>query len=104
MAEFKGFLNVTEGGTWRFYTSSSDGSRLFIDGRQVVNNDGRHDNRMVSGKVALKPGYHEFRITYFKDRSTVGAELIAYWSLGESHVEDPTVIPESAFVRTLPAG
>ena len=35
LAQFKGYVNVTKGGTWRFYTQSSDGSRLYIDGRQV---------------------------------------------------------------------
>src|SRR5262245_34772825 len=38
-----GVLRVPKDGRYTFYLESDDGSRLFLDGQQVVNNDGQHE-------------------------------------------------------------
>ncbi|VAX19915.1 hypothetical protein MNBD_IGNAVI01-1523, partial [hydrothermal vent metagenome] len=38
--EFIGYLKIEQPGEYNFYTISNDGSRLFIDNVEVVNNDG----------------------------------------------------------------
>ncbi len=41
-ARWTGQLKITTGGAYRFYLESDDGSRLFIDNQQVINNGGLH--------------------------------------------------------------
>ncbi len=67
--EFRGWLKVPHKGVYGFYTYSDDGSKVFIDGKEVVNNDGPHDTKRASGKVALDEGFHEFRVLYFEGDS-----------------------------------
>ncbi len=65
--EFSGWLKIPKKAVYRIYTYSDDGSRLFIDGREVVNNDGSHSVKRAEGQLALDEGFHEFRILYFED-------------------------------------
>ena len=61
---FTGSLPVAKSGKYRFFTESDDGSRLFIDGRQVVNNDGAHGMVEKSGTIDLSAGAHKIAVTY----------------------------------------
>jgi len=63
---FSGYLQIDKDGTYEFQTSSDDGSRLFIDGFPVVDNDGLHGRQAANGNVPLKMGLHEIRIDYFE--------------------------------------
>lgn len=65
--EFRTLINIPEKGVYRFYTYSDDGSKLFIDGKAIVDNDGSHNARIAKGKVALDAGFHELRVLYFED-------------------------------------
>ena len=65
--EFRTWINIPERGVYRFYTFSDDGSKLFIDGQVVVDNDGSHNSRRRDGKIALEAGFHELRVLYFED-------------------------------------
>jgi mono/diheme cytochrome c family protein len=53
-------------GDYTFYTTSDDGSRLYIDGRSVVNNDNDHSEATQSGQAKLKAGEHSITVTYFQ--------------------------------------
>jgi hypothetical protein len=64
---FDGFIKIEKEGIYRFYTLSDDGSVLEINGQEVVNNDGSHGTLEASGVIALKAGYHPFRLLYFED-------------------------------------
>lgn len=57
---------IEEGGEYSFRIHSDDGTKLYIDGELVVDNDGQHAPRSKSGKVTLDPGVHEFVIEYFQ--------------------------------------
>lgn len=65
VVRFFGYLDVPEDGTYTFYTSSSDGSLLWMDGDLVVDNDGRHSVRERSGDIALTAGRHFIEVGYF---------------------------------------
>lgn len=65
--DFRTLVNIPERGVYRFYTFSDDGSKLLIDGKAVVDNDGSHNARLSKGKVALEAGFHELRVLYFED-------------------------------------
>ena len=62
---YKGYINIPEDGIYSFYLSSDDGSMLYIDGKQVIDNDGLHAPGEVTGQAALKQGYHPIEVQYF---------------------------------------
>ncbi|MBL7965558.1 MAG: metallophosphoesterase [Prolixibacteraceae bacterium] len=79
--EFRSFLKIPKKGVYRFYTYSDDGSKLYIDGIEVVNNDGSHGAKRADGKIALEEGYHDFKLLYFEDY--MGSELeVGFSSIG----------------------
>ncbi|HJS55919.1 MAG TPA: alpha-L-fucosidase [Chitinophagaceae bacterium] len=63
--EFTGYIKIAKDGIYTFFTDSDDGSMLYIDGEELVNNDGDHGNVEKSGKAALKKGFHLIRVLYF---------------------------------------
>ena len=63
---FAGYLEVKKAGRYKFHLGSDDGSRLAIDGKVVVDNDGLHGFRERSGEVDLEPGMREVVITFFE--------------------------------------
>lgn len=71
--EFRALIRIPEKGIYNFYTYSDDGSKLYIDGKEVVDNDGSHNARRAEGKVALEEGFHELRLVYLE--SYMGQEL-----------------------------
>ena len=64
---FRSLINIPERGVYRFYTYSDDGSKLMIDEKVVVDNDGGHSPRRVDGKIAREKGFHELELLYFED-------------------------------------
>ena len=64
---FSAYIKVPESGVYRFYTYSDDGSKLFIDGVEVVNNDGGHSAKRAEGKVNLAAGFHKLELHYFEN-------------------------------------
>merc|ERR1719329_282885 len=69
-----GTLNIKNTGYYRFYTYSDDGSKMWIDGRQIVNNDGLHGWRGRSGGRRLSAGKHRFKVTFFEKGGGHGIE------------------------------
>ena len=58
-------LTITNGGNYTFNVGSDDGSRLYIDGVEIVENDGLQAFDTASGSVNLSLGQHEIVIIYF---------------------------------------
>lgn len=63
--EFTGYIKIEKDGIYTFFTSSDDGSMLYIDDEEIVNNDGDHGNVEKNGKAALKKGFHKIKVLYF---------------------------------------
>jgi alpha-L-fucosidase len=63
--DYSGWVLIPAEDVYSFYTESDDGSRLFIDGKLIVDNDGLHSLLEREGTVPLAEGYHSFRISYF---------------------------------------
>ena len=74
---FEGAIDLDTEGSYTFFTVSDDGSRLFIDGALVVDNDGLHGPTEQSGTLALGAGTHEIRVEYFEKAG--GATLEVDW-------------------------
>ncbi|AYB35114.1 carbohydrate-binding protein [Chryseolinea soli] len=91
---FTGYINVPADGTYTFYTSSDDGSRLQIGTTTVVNNDGLHSTQEASGAIGLRTGKHAITIMFFEHLG--GAALTTSYS-GPGIAKQ--LIPASAFYR-----
>jgi len=63
---YTGNIHVDTSGRYLFAAESDDGSRLFIDGRKVVDNDGLHSKQRREGVIRLARGRHRFRLEYFQ--------------------------------------
>jgi alpha-L-fucosidase len=88
--EFDGFIDIPKDGVYRFYTSSDDGSCLFIDDKLIVNNDELHSLTEKNGYTALSQGIHSIKVTFFQKEG--GKELhILYEGPGI----DKQIIPDS---------
>jgi hypothetical protein len=63
--DYTGRFWIEEPGKYRFRLSSADGSKLYIDGHQVVNHDGHHPPSGAEGGATLGHGVHRMRVEYF---------------------------------------
>lgn len=63
---FTGFWKVAKAGVYKFRVGSDDGSRLLINGKKIVDNDGIHGMVFVEGTHELPVGVHEVRIEFFE--------------------------------------
>lgn len=74
---FSGTINIPTTGNYTFYTTSDDGSKLYIDNFNtagtVVNNDGLHGSVEAQGTKTLTAGPHKIYVTFFEKG---GAELL----------------------------
>ncbi|MEZ4953244.1 MAG: metallophosphoesterase [Saprospiraceae bacterium] len=61
----EGFVDLPKTGTYQFFTRSDDGSKLYIDGELVVDNDGDHGAFWEYGTTILEKGKHRLRVEYF---------------------------------------
>ena len=62
---FNGFIKISKEGFYTFFTDSDDGSKLFIDDQEIVDNDGNHGNTEKHGRAVLKKGFHKISVLYF---------------------------------------
>jgi len=63
---FTGEIECPKDGVYTFETASDDGSRLYIDDKVVVNNDGVHPHKGAQGKAKLKAGKRKIEVHYFE--------------------------------------
>ncbi|MEI6682929.1 MAG: alpha-L-fucosidase [Bacteroidota bacterium] len=87
---YTGFMMIPETSVWFFYTSSDDGSRLYIDDKPVVDNDGLHGSAEKQGAIALAKGYHKIRVAYF-DRTGSDNLVVSV----KSQTQPKQVLPKS---------
>ena len=64
-------------GRYTFFVESDDGSRLFIDGKQVLDNGGAHVMEEVAGSLSLTAGDHALKIEFFE--KDIDAGCIFRW-------------------------
>jgi alpha-L-fucosidase len=63
--EFSGYIKIGKDAIYTFFTESDDGSKLYIDDEEVVDNDGNHGAVEKNGTAALKKGTHKIKVLYF---------------------------------------
>lgn len=62
---YDGYIKIDTPGQYRFFTQSDDGSKLYIDGKKVVDNDGDHGVKEAAGDISLYAGLHQIKTEYF---------------------------------------
>ncbi|MCI0493453.1 PA14 domain-containing protein, partial [candidate division KSB1 bacterium] len=72
---FIGYIKISSSGVYTFYTSSDDGSRLYINNSLIVDNDGLHTARERSGNVNLAAGFHLIQVHYFNQKGKEELEV-----------------------------
>ena len=85
---FTGYIKVPSNGTYTFYTYSDDGSKLYVNGSLVVDNDGLHGMLEKSGIVSLTAGKHLIVVTYFEKDGGQGL-IVSYSGPGISKKQIP---------------
>jgi len=64
--DYRSALKVERSEPYGFRLVSQDGSRLLIDGRTVVDDDGVHPPKGAQGSAFLTAGPHRVEVQYFK--------------------------------------
>ena len=73
---YTGTITIPEDGEYTFYTQSDDGSRLFINGKQVVDNPGLHGIVEKSGKAKLEAGRYPIEVWFFDGGGGSGLRVL----------------------------
>ncbi len=76
--QFKGFLNVQQEGNYVLRLGSDDGSRLSLDNKLVIDNDGYHGPEARDAELLLKKGKHPIKIDFYQGRG--GLALSLQWA------------------------
>ncbi|MEX1042559.1 MAG: PVC-type heme-binding CxxCH protein [Pirellulaceae bacterium] len=72
---FTSNLAISQAGRYTFHLTSDDGSRLYLGGQEVIDNDGLHGMVEKSGSVELAAGSHPLIVTYFDNGGGDGLSL-----------------------------
>ena len=67
---YTGRFQIVKRGEYKWRLFSDDGSRLWIDGKEIIDNDGIHGSDSVEATTTLDPGPHDIRIWYFQGPAT----------------------------------
>ena len=103
---WQGSIIITKAGSYTFETNSSNGSDLYIGtysptATPLVNNDGVHTAKSVTGKITLAVGVYPITITYFQGTGT--ASMNVYWTSTLNGISRQ-LIPNSAFADVVSQG
>ena len=74
----RGYVDIQKQGVYTFYILSNDGSKLYVNGKELIDNDGRHGPVEKSGKIALRVGKYPIMVEYFQNGG--GQALTLSWS------------------------
>jgi hypothetical protein len=97
---FEGFFKLDHDEECVFTLTSDDGSRLFIDGKQVVDNDGMHAIQTRQGRVKLKAGTHKVAVNYFQACLSAGLQVeVRGQRLGRHNLGDLLAATEAELDR-----
>lgn len=90
---YYGLMFISTPDIYTFYTASDDGSKLLVDGIEIVSNDGLHGNRERNGMVTLAQGTHTIEVLFFENTGRANLS-VSY----ESSSIPKTSLPFSIFI------
>ncbi len=84
---FMGDWTPKAAGKWSFRLAADDGSKLLIDGKLVIDNDGVHGEQDVAGELELTAAPHRVELQYFQGPATqVALQLFVTPPAGTEHI------------------
>ncbi|MBN8228532.1 hypothetical protein JYK02_13555 [Corallococcus macrosporus] len=72
---WEGDWNFASAGTYRFSTTSDDGSRISVDGALVVDHWSDHSATTRTGDVTLTAGTHRVKVEYYEATGDASAQV-----------------------------
>jgi hypothetical protein len=84
---YEGNFEIPRDGAWGFKVESDDGAILYVDGVKTVDNDGRHEARVMYGARGLKAGKHRIQVDYFQATGPVALTV----QLVDKNIELPLI-------------
>lgn len=95
--DFNGYIEIPAEGLYTFYLSSNDGSKLYLNDKLLIDNDGLHNSDLDKSKrIALRKGMHNISANYFQGGGS--HQLSVSWS-GSGF--DKTEIPTSVLFHAI---
>lgn len=88
----EGYLKIEQSGVHRLGIKSDDGSKLFVHGQLVVDNDGNHAEQLRTGWVDLAKGLHPIRVEFYEDEGDEVLELLMEGPDGEFESVKPEML------------
>jgi hypothetical protein len=74
--DFRGEFEVARSGVYEFNLLCDDGAILWIDGQELIDNDGLHEPTSRRGNVRLTAGKHRIRVHYLQGpREAIALQL-----------------------------
>ncbi|NLR69110.1 cadherin-like domain-containing protein [Chitinophaga varians] len=96
--QWQGYITIPVTGSYKFETTSDDGSKLLIGNTTVVNNDGLHGSTTVTGTISLNKGSYPITISFFQQGGSAAMQV--FWSSTAAGISR-TEIPASAYADTM---
>ncbi len=87
--KLEGYIKVEKEGNYSFAMVTSDGSKFYLNGKMIINNDGVHKIKVKSYVIPLQKGYYPIRIEYFKKEG----EPVLEWYYNNPGSEYPEHLP-----------
>lgn len=85
---FSNHIYVSVAATYEFRILSNEGSKLYVDGNVIINNDGIHAAKAETAELFLKPGSYDFRVEFFEGIGRQALE-VAYRVKGGQYAKIP---------------
>lgn len=103
--DYTGKFWVETPGQYAFRLASDDGSKLWIDDRLVIDNDGLHDVIELTATATLSRGVHHLRLAYFQGPRVYLALVFSVKRPGEAwRIFDTDHFRPPADIDVLPTG
>jgi len=64
--DYTGRFWIQQPGVYEFSLTSDDGAKLYIDNRELIDNDGQHQPATEQRRINLGGGIHRIRVSYFQ--------------------------------------
>lgn len=64
--QYSGYIKIPQDGFYTLNAKSDDGTKLYIDDKLIVSNDGRHAPMETTGIATLKAGFHKIDVEFFQ--------------------------------------
>ncbi len=93
--KYFGTFTAPQTGEYKFLLTSDDGSRMYLDGKEIITNDGAHGDETRDATLTVEAGEHAFEVDYFQgeggaslrmDYTGNGLPMLPFFSAGKTSV------------------